>query len=75
MQNGQKKNCYAVSATSAFNLKLCHEVRRRSAGQFQLFTAPHCPRGRLVPPKSEEHYFYRALLTERTMFVGWGKGT
>ena len=41
--------------------------RSRSAVQSILSLAPRCPRGSLVPYKSEEHQFCGALLTERTV--------
>ena len=42
------------------------KTRSRSAVQSILSLAPRCPRGSLVPYKSEEHQFSGALLTERT---------
>ena len=36
-----------------------------------IHVAPRCPRGSLVPIKSEEHHFYRALLMEKTFLAGW----
>ena len=43
------------------------KTRSRSAVQSILSLAPCCPRGSLVPYKSEEHQFCGALLTERTV--------
>ena len=43
------------------------KTRSRSAVQSILSLAPRCPRGSLVPYKSEEHQFCGALLTERTV--------
>ena len=43
------------------------EQHREWNGMSILFLAPRCPRGSLVPYKSEEHQFCRALLTERTV--------
>ena len=46
------------------------KARSRSAVQSILCVAPRCPRGSLVPYKSEEHQFCGALLTERTVLLG-----
>ena len=45
-----------------------HTKRSISAVQSILILAPRCPRGSLVPHKSEEYQFCHGLLTERTVY-------
>ena len=61
---------WSRSAVQSINFKLLAvpyavsshtKARSRSANQFQLFTAPRCPRGSLVPYKSEENQFHAVL--------------
>ena len=60
--------------TLAFPWEKAKVKRSRSAVQSILSFALRCPRGSLVPYKSEEHKFCGALLTERTV-CGMTAGT
>ena len=45
------------------------KVRSRSALLSNLCVAPCCPRGSLIPYKSEEHHIFGALLTKKTVLA------